>query len=178
MDFEAAYTSQVSQAEMQHYTLAALSLPPTQTFNSYLTGDYDCYPGLDDALPVPVTGATMNSVPSNPVTITPPESILDCNESIVMQRYNGNISPTYSTSEMSCAPSYTTVMETPSYFGQPYLGWQPVAPLSPPPEAELEAQLVEDDVFAQEDPSVCEYLGPSSIQAYRFVFPSSGKCQN
>lgn len=174
LDFEASFSSQISQPEMQHYTLATSSLPHMPCYQSYLPGDYDCFSDMDASLTIPVSGPGMMHG-TNPANISPPESTLDGNDAMAIRGYNGNPSPTYSTSELSSAPSYATTTEFPAYLGPSYLDCQPVGLPSPPAEDCLEAHFNGDDelFMTQEEPTVCEYMGPSPVQAYRFDITTS-----
>ena len=161
MDFEASYSSQVSQAEMQHFALSSSSLPQMPMYQPYLSGDYDYFSDMDGSLTIPVSGSMVN--------ISPPESILDCSDAMAIRGRHGNPSPTYSSSELSSAPSYATTADCPQFLGPSYLDCQPVGLPSPPAEHFQDAYFAGDEIFMpQDEPTVCEYMGPSPVQAYRF----------
>lgn len=172
-DFDASYSPQVSDADMQHFALTS-SHPRQQSFHSYMPEDYDGYfPGMGGTLSIPFSGTTVMNLTANPAGISPPESTLDCNEALLLRGFNGNPSPTYSSSELSSGLHYSTAMDYPATINSSYLDWQSQGLPSPPPESFVKAQLsgVDDLFMAPEEPTVCEFLGVSQVQAYRFAHP-------
>lgn len=168
-EFEASFSSQMPTEDMRNFSLTS-SPSRQQHFSAYMPGDFESWPSMDDPLSLrslPLSSASMMSHTGPLSNISPPESLLDGSEISMIAGSSGKPSPVYNGADLSMGPMYGPEPEY-DLLGAPYLDWQPQQlPTTPPPESYLKAQL-EDQYMSSEEPTICEYLGVSSVQAYRF----------
>lgn len=146
-DFDTSYYP-VSQPEMQNYTMMSSCIRPPFQQGLYMTADYDFFPDSDETTSAPMSACGSTTV----ADISPPQS-------------DDGIDSTYPLPHTTAEICNGSVLSPDMTFGPVYetlpMDWPFQGPPSPPPEQSLSRQL------ETMEPSVCEHLGVSKLQAYR-----------
>ena len=154
-EFEASYL-QIPASELQNYALTSSYGP--SLMQPYMPGDFDFYNDLNGH------GSSLfcSSGATTIADISPPQSDAGSDDPRLQSDDGSNI---YSWSVSECSTSdsiFSPELSVGPLFDAFPMQWPIHGPNTPPPEPELENHLVH-----LEQPTVCENLGVSKLQAYR-----------